>query len=218
MISVLLVDDQAIVRTGLRTLLSAEADITVIGEAEDGRGCLSALGRLSPDIIMMDIRMPNMDGIAATTEIVKAQPHARVCILTTYGIDEYVYDALAAGASGFLVKTDSPERIVATTRAIAAGEFALGADTTRHLAKRFLNGSRPRPQATDPLATLTTRERDVFLLIAEGMSNAEIAGRLFVGEGTVKTHVARILMKLDLRDRVQVVVFAHRQGLTDHGS
>jgi DNA-binding NarL/FixJ family response regulator len=158
-----------------------------------------------------------MDGIAATAAIVKSGSPARVCILTTYGIDEYVYDALAAGASGFLLKTDSTERIVTTIRAIAAGEFALGTQATQKLVERYLGGVRPRTSTEDPLAHLTARERGVFDLLAEGMTNAEIATRLHVGEGTVKTHVARLLMKLDLRDRVQVVVFAHRNGLCGPG-
>lgn len=214
MIRVLLADDQAIVRTGLRTLLGAEADIEVVGEACDGNQALALLGETAPDVILMDVRMPGMDGIAATAEVLARGSSARVCILTTYGIDEYVYDALAAGASGFLLKTDAPERIVATIRAIAAGEFALGTDTTEQLVIHYLSAARPSSDATDALASLTSREREVFALLAEGLSNAEIAKRLFVGEGTVKTHVVRILMKLGLRDRVQVVVFAHRNGLS----
>ncbi len=215
MIRVLLADDQAIVRTGLRTLLGAEPDIVVVGEAAHGNAVLAMLDQTLPDVILMDIRMPGLDGIATTTEVVRMGSPARVCILTTYGVDEYVYDALAAGASGFLLKTDAPARIVTTIRAIADGEFALGTDTTARLIERYLNGQRPTRGPRDPLAHLTARERDVFRALAEGLSNAEIADRLFVGEGTVKTHVARILMKLDLRDRVQVVVFAHRHGLAD---
>lgn len=215
MIRVLLADDQAIVRTGLRTLLGAEADIAVVGEAAHGNAVLAMLDQVLPDVILMDIRMPGLDGIATTTEVVRLGSPARVCILTTYGVDEYVYDALAAGASGFLLKTDAPGRIVTTIRAIADGEFALGTDTTARLIERYLHGQRPARDPRDRLAHLTARERDVFTALAEGLSNAEIADRLFVGEGTVKTHVARILMKLDLRDRVQVVVFAHRHGLAD---
>jgi DNA-binding NarL/FixJ family response regulator len=214
-IRVMLVDDQAIVRTGLRTLLGAESDLEVVGEAADGRRALALLDEARPDVILMDIRMPDMDGIAATTEIVRRQSPARICILTTYGVDEYVYDSLAAGASGFLLKTDSPERIVTTIRAIAAGEFALGTETTHRLMERYLRGTRPKSDAADVLEALTSRERDVFALVAQGLTNAEIAAHLFVGEGTVKTHVARILMKLRLRDRVQVVVFAHRNGIAD---
>lgn len=213
MIRVLLADDQAIVRTGLRTLLGAEADLLIVGEAADGHGVLALLDDARPDVILMDIRMPGLDGIATTAEIVRLDYSARVCILTTYGLDEYVYDALTAGASGFLLKTDSPTRIVATIRAIADGEFALGTETTGRLIERYLRSHRPTRDDSDPLAHLTARERDVFASLTDGLSNAEIADRLFVGEGTIKTHVARILMKLGLRDRVQVVVFAHRHGL-----
>jgi DNA-binding NarL/FixJ family response regulator len=212
MIRVLLADDQAVVRTGLTTMLSAEPDIEVVGEVDDGSAVARAVEELSPDLVLMDIRMPTMDGIEATAALVRSGSNVRVCVLTTYGLDEHVYDALAAGASGFLVKTDSPERIVSTIRAIASGEFALGTETTRVLVERYLTGS--RPEREDPLASLTPREREVFALVADGLSNGEIADALVVGEGTVKTHVARILMKLGLRDRVQVVVFAHRHGLS----
>jgi DNA-binding NarL/FixJ family response regulator len=211
-IRVMIVDDQAIVRTGLRTLLGAEPDFAVVGEAADGQGALTCVDQNAPDVVLMDIRMPDMDGIAATAEIVRRGSSARICILTTYGVDEYVYDSLAAGASGFLLKTDSPERIVATIRAIAAGEFALGKETTQRFVERYLQGTRPLSDG-DVLEALTSREREVFALLTQGLTNAEIADRLFVGEGTVKTHVARILMKLGLRDRVQVVVFAHRNGV-----
>jgi len=161
----------------------------------------------------MDIRMPDMDGIAATQEILRTGSATRVCILTTYNVDEYVFDALAAGASGFLLKTDSPERMVTTIRAVAEGEFCLGAEATATLVARYVQGARPSSGGPDPLAALTPREREVFRLVARGMSNAEIARNLVVGEGTVKTHVARILYKLALRDRVQVAVFAHSRGL-----
>lgn len=213
MISVLLVDDQAVVRTGLTTLLEAEPDIDVVAEAGDGVAALPLIARFQPDVVLMDVRMPMMDGIETTKRLVASGASCRVCVLTTYGVDETVYDALAAGASGFLLKTDSPSRIVSTVRAVAAGEFSLGTDATAHLVDRYLRGARPPDGAADPLADLTIREREVFALVAEGLSNAEIAGRLFVGEGTIKTHVARILMKLGLRDRLQVVVFAHRSGL-----
>jgi DNA-binding NarL/FixJ family response regulator len=212
-IRILLADDQAVVRTGLRTMLGAEPDLLVVGEAENGAQALAALESAAPDVILMDIRMPVLDGIAATAEVVARGSSARVCVLTTYGVDQYVYDALAAGASGFLLKTDSPQRIVTTIRAIASGEFALGTETTRQLVAQYLTAPRPSAAGDDPLAPLTTREREVFRLVADGLSNAEIAGYLWIGEGTVKTHVARILMKLSLRDRVQVVVFAHRNAL-----
>lgn len=213
MIRLLLVDDQAIVRTGLRTLLGVEPDFEVVGEVADGAAALRAVTDLAPDVVLMDIRMPVLDGIAATEAIVRGGSLSRVCVLTTYGLDEYVYDALAAGAAGFVIKTDSPDRIVAAIRAVAAGEFALGTDTTAQLVAGYLRGKRPSTNSGDPLGDLTPRERDVFALVARGMTNAEVAEVLVVSEGTVKTHVARLLMKLGLRDRVQVVVFAHRTGL-----
>jgi DNA-binding NarL/FixJ family response regulator len=213
MIRILLVDDQAIVRTGLRTLLEVEPDLEVVGEAGEGRSAVRRVAELAPDVVLMDIRMPDMDGIEATSAIVRTGSPTRVCVLTTYNVDEYVFDALAAGASGFLLKTDTPERIVATVRAVAEGEFALGADATATLVARYLRGARPSSEGQGPLAELTPREREVFTLVARGLTNAEIAGLLFVGEGTVKTHVARILYKLGLRDRLQVVVFAHASGL-----
>ena len=213
MITVALVDDQAVVRAGLRTLLGPEADITVVGEAADGESALAMVATTQPDVVLMDIQMPGLDGISATAVIAADPSHSRVCVLTTYGLDEYVYDALAAGASGFLLKTDTPERIIATVRSIAAGEFALGTETTASLISRFLeSGPQDRPDA-EQLDRLTPRELEVFLLLAEGLSNNEIAQRLFVGEGTVKTHVTRILMKLGLRDRVQAVVLAARNGM-----
>jgi DNA-binding NarL/FixJ family response regulator len=212
-IRLLLVDDQAIVRTGLRTLLEVEPDLTIVGEAANGRTAVRLVADLVPDVVLMDIRMPDMDGIAATEAIIRSGSATRVCILTTYNVDEYVFDALAVGASGFLLKTDAPERMVATIRAVADGEFALGAEATGTLIARYVSGVRPSSGDQDPLAALTPRERDVFLLAARGMTNAEIAGHLVVGEGTVKTHVARILFKLALRDRIQVVVFAHSRGL-----
>lgn len=213
MIGLLLVDDQAIVRTGLRTLLEVESDLEVVGEAAEGRTAVRLAAELAPDVVLMDIRMPDMDGIEATEAIMRAGSPARVCVLTTYNVDEYVFDALAAGASGFLLKTDAPERIIATVRAVAEGEFALGPDATAILVARYVRGARPSTDGRDPLGALTPREREVFTLVARGLTNAEISGRLFVGEGTVKTHVARILYKLGLRDRLQVVVFAHGKGL-----
>lgn len=213
MTRLLLVDDQAIVRTGLRTLLEVEPDLEVVGEAANGHAAVRAVDALDPDVVLMDVRMPDLDGIEATGRIVSSGARARVCILTTYSVDEYVFDALAAGASGFLLKTDSPERIIATVRAVAEGEFSLGAQATATLVARYVRGGRPQPPDRDPLADLTPREREVFALVARGLSNAEVAEVLVVGEGTVKTHVARILLKLGLRDRIQVVVFAHAQGL-----
>lgn len=211
-ITVLLVDDQAIVRAGLRTILEVHNDLRVVGEAADGREALAAAAALDPDVILMDIRMPRMDGIEATQALVRGGARSRVCALTTYGIDEHVYDALQAGAAGFLVKTDPPERIVDAVRAVAAGDAVLGSDTTALVVQWFLAGPRPGPSESSGTA-LTARETDVLTLLAEGLSNAEIARRLFIGEGTVKTHVARILTKLGVRDRVQAAVYAHRHRM-----
>lgn len=208
MIRVLLADDQALVRAGMRTLLEVEPDLLIVGEASDGREAVARTAALQPDVVLMDIRMPVLDGISATAQVVAARSPSRICVLTTYGLDDYLFDALRAGASGFLLKTDTPTRMIATIRAVAAGEFALGTQTTALLVQRYTSG--PRPGVEDRLRVLTPRERDVFWLLADGLSNSEIAARLFVGEGTVKTHVARILMKLDLRDRVQAVILAHR--------
>jgi DNA-binding NarL/FixJ family response regulator len=213
MIRVLLVDDQQIVRTGLRTLLDVEPDIEIVGEASNGREAVAAVAEYRPDVVLMDVRMPDMDGIQATQHIVKAGSLSRVCILTTYSVDDYVFDALAAGASGFLLKTDTPDRILATLRAVADGQFSLGAEATAAVVAKSLAAAPVAMPSEDLLADLTPREEEVFGLIAAGLSNAEIAHRLVVGEGTVKTHVARILMKLGLRDRIQVIVFAHRNGL-----
>jgi DNA-binding NarL/FixJ family response regulator len=212
-IRLVLADDQPVVRAGLVTLLAVEPDLVVVGEAANGREAIDLVRTTMPDVLLMDIRMPVLDGIAATTDLALRGSPCHVCILTTYGLDEYVHDALIAGAAGFLLKTDSPERIVSTIRAVAAGEFALGTETARQLADRFTSRGRPDQDSLGRLASLTDREREVFTLLADGLTNAEIAQRLYVGEGTVKTHVTRILTKLDLRDRVQVVVFAHRNDL-----
>lgn len=213
MIRVLIVDDQAIVRTGLRTLIEVEPDLLIVGESADGRDAIAQTARLVPDLVLMDIRMPGVDGIAATEAIVHSETTSRVCILTTYNVDQYVFDALAAGASGFLLKTDSPERMLATIRSVARGEFCLGAEATSTLVSGYLRRGRPAKRGEDPLAGLTSREREVFGLVAQGLSNSEIAAHLVLGEGTIKTHVARILAKLALRDRIQVVIFAHSRGL-----
>ena len=213
MIRVLLVDDQPIVRAGLRTLLGVESDIGIVGEAGNGRDAVRLTLDLRPDVVLMDVRMPGIDGIEANKQIMRSGLRTRVCVLTTYSVDDYVVDALAAGASGFLLKTDAPDRILATIRAVAQGQFSLGAEATAALVARSLAAAPVARASADVLASLTARERQVFELIAGGLSNAEIAQRLVVGEGTVKTHVARILMKLGLRDRIQVVVFAHRNGL-----
>jgi DNA-binding NarL/FixJ family response regulator len=215
-ITVLLVDDQGVVRAGLRTILEIHHDLRVIGEAANGNEALMMASTLDPDVVLMDIRMPGMNGIAATHSLVESGARCRVCILTTYGLDENVYDALEVGAAGFLVKTDPPELIVTAVRALAAGDTILGPETTRVLVRRFLTGSRPGGVAADlPARALTNREAQVLNLLADGLNNAEIAQRLFIGEGTVKTHVARILTKLAVRDRVQAAVYAHRHHLGD---
>jgi DNA-binding NarL/FixJ family response regulator len=211
-VRVLVADDQSVVRAGLRTLLDAEPGLSVVGEVDDGAAVPGAVALHDPDVVLMDVRMPHVDGIEATARLRRSGARARVCVLTTYAVDDYVYGALAAGASGFLLKTDTPERIAATVRAVAAGEFALGTETTRHLVARYLDQG-PRTPPPPALATLTTREREVFDLVAQGLPNAEVARRLGIGEGTAKTHVAHVLLKLGLRDRVQVVVFAHQHDL-----
>lgn len=213
MIDIVVVDDQAVIRAGLRTMFTAEPDFRVVGEADNGRTAVRMATELRPTVMTLDIRMPDMDGIEATRQVRASASEVGVCILTNYGMDELVYDALAAGASGFLLKTDSPERITATVRAVAAGEFALGTDTTAEMIGHFLRTPLPESSAQVLVDSLTGREREVFALVAQGLSNAEIAERLYLGEGTVKTHVAHILLKFGMRDRVQVVVFAHRNRL-----
>lgn len=213
MISVLVVDDQAIVRAGLRTILELREDVQVVGEAADGFQCLDMVDRLNPDIVLMDIRMPGLDGIETTRRLTARGSRARICVLTTYGIDEHVYDALQAGAVGFLVKTDPPERIVHAVHALAEGDTILGPETTARLVRHFLAAPRLSMPIRSPDPRLTDRESEVLQLLATGLSNAEIAHRLTIGEGTVKTHVARILAKLGVRDRVQAAVHAHQHGL-----
>lgn len=215
MIRVVLADDQAVVRGGLRMILESEQDIEVSAEAGDGRQTLDLVRELDPDIVLMDIRMPILDGIGATRRLVSSGSRSRVLMLTTYGLDENVYDALKAGAAGFLVKTTSPAQLVHAVRVVAAGEALLAPDLTRRLIDRFVTGLRPNTPATAELEALSPREREVLLLVAGGMSNAEIAAKLFVSDGTVKTHVARILSKLNLRDRVQVVVYAYERGIIE---
>jgi DNA-binding NarL/FixJ family response regulator len=215
-IRVLIADDQALVRTGFRMVLDAEEDLEVVGEAANGRQAVHSAGRLEPDVVLMDIRMPELDGIAATREIA-GDGAPRVLILTTFDLDEYVYGALEAGASGFLLKDAPPEQLTAAVRVVAAGEALLAPAITRKLIEDF---SRARPSAADPppgLDELTPREREVWELLALGISNGEIAETLVVSETTVKTHVARVLAKLGLRDRVQAVVLAYESGLVTPG-
>ena len=211
MIRVLLVDDEELVRTGLRMILDAEPDLTVVGDAADGIDALARMRELSPDVVLMDIRMPRMDGLEATRRMV-AQSDAKVVVLTTFDLDEHVYAALAAGASGFLLKDAPATQLVHAIRVAAGGDALLAPSVTRRLIARFAEDHAPTARPQLP-ADLTPRETEVLTLLAEGLSNAEIAERLFVGEATVKTHVARVLTKLGVRDRVQAVVLAYRSGL-----
>jgi DNA-binding NarL/FixJ family response regulator len=213
-IRVLIADDQPLIRAGLRTLLRSQDGIEVVGEASTGARAVTESARLAPDVVVMDIRMPGADGIAATAEVVRQPAAPRVLILTTYDTDEYVYDALAAGASGFLLKDARPEDLIDGVRVIAAGEALLAPAVTRRLISLFVTGSQARARRRDPrLDLLTDRELEVLGLMAQGMSNAEIAAALHVSGNTVKTHVARVLGKLDLRDRVHAAIFAHQSGL-----
>ena len=215
-IRVLIADDQSLVRAGFRLVLENHADIEVVGESSNGHEALFSAGRLQPDVVLMDIRMPELDGIAATREIT-AKHRTRVLVLTTYDLDEYVYDALQAGASGFLLKDTPPEQLVAGIRAVASGEALLAPTVTRRLIEEFARvGPVPkaRPQELDEL---TQRELEVLRLMARGMSNAEIAETLVLGETTIKTHVTHVLGKIGLRDRVQAVVLAYESGLVTPG-
>lgn len=215
MIRILIVDDQSLVRAGFRMILDAEDDIDVVGEAGDGSAAVADVERLRPDVVLMDIRMPGMDGVEATRRV---RDTTRVLILTTFDLDEYVVEALKAGASGFLLKDVPPEDLIAAVRIIAAGDALLAPAITRRLLDRFATTLRsPDRDAARALATVTEREREVLALVAQGMSNAEIAKSLFVGETTVKTHVSHLLMKLDARDRVQLVVFAYEAGVVSPG-
>jgi DNA-binding NarL/FixJ family response regulator len=217
-IRVLIVDDQALVRAGFRMILDAEREIEVVGEAADGREAIDLTGETRPDVVLMDIRMPELDGLEAARRILADGDGdtPKLLMLTTFDLDEYVYEALRAGASGFLLKDTPPEQLVAAIRVIAAGEALLSPSITRRVIAEYVRGSGPKPQAQFPrLADLTPRELEVLKLIARGLSNAELAKTLFVSETTVKTHVARILMKLNLRDRVQAVVLAYESGLVE---
>jgi DNA-binding NarL/FixJ family response regulator len=213
---VLLVDDQPLLRTGFRMILSAETDLTVVGEAGDGASAVELARRLRPDVVLMDIRMPGMDGIQATRALAGpgVEDPVKVLILTTFGLDEYVVESLRAGASGFLLKDAPPEDLVEAIRIVAAGEALLAPSVTRRLLDRVASRLPPANEDTIPaLSQLTDREMEVLKLMARGMSNAEIAAKLVVSETTVKTHVSRVLAKLDLRDRVQAVILAYETGL-----
>lgn len=213
MIRVVVADDQTLVRGGFRMMLDAQADLSVVGEAADGREAIRLVRELEPDVALMDIRMPELDGIEATRLLAQRGLATRVLVLTTFDLDEYVYDSLRAGASGFLLKDVTPEDLAAAVRTVARGEALLAPAVTRRLIEEFLRGPHPGSARPPSLAELTERESEVLGLIGRGLSNAEIATTLFVAETTVKTHVGQILRKLDLRDRVQAVVLAYESGL-----
>lgn len=216
-VSVLLVDDQDMVRAGFRLLLEAEPDVDVVGEAGDGRQAIDETRRLRPDVVLMDIQMPGMDGIEATRELSLADDPARVVMLTTFERDDYVFEALRAGASGFLLKNAPPEDLVEAIHVVAGGDALLAPSITRRVCEQFATQGIV-PSRVHELDGLTEREREVLVLIARGLSNGEIAQRLFLGEATVKTHVSRTLAKLGLRDRVQAVVTAYETGLVRPGT
>ena len=216
-IRVLIADDQSLVRAGFRLVLEHHDDIEVVGEASNGHEAVHSTSRLEPDVVLMDIRMPELDGIAATAQITQRHPAARVLVLTTYDLDEYVYDALQAGASGFLLKDTPPEQLAGGIRAVAAGAALLAPTVTRRLIEEFARVGATRRAQPPELDELTPRELEVLRLLARGMSNAEIAAHFVLGETTVKTHVAHVLNKLGLRDRVQAVVLAYESGLVTPG-
>jgi DNA-binding NarL/FixJ family response regulator len=215
-IRVLIADDQSLVRAGFRLVLENHPDLEVVGEASNGREAVHGAGRLEPDVVLMDIRMPELDGIAATRAITARHP-ARVLVLTTYDLDEYVYDALQAGASGFLLKDTPPAQLADGIRAVAGGEALLAPTVTRRLIEEFARLGPTRRARPPELEELTARELEVLRLLARGMSNAEIADALMLGDTTVKTHVAHVLSKLGVRDRVQAVVLAYESGLVVPG-
>ena len=212
-IRVLVVDDQSMVRAGFRLLLSGEDDIEVVAEASNGLEAVEKAARFHPTVVLMDIRMPQLDGLEATRRILAADSTARILILTTFDLDEYVYEALRAGASGFVLKDDPPEELLTAIRVVADGEALLSPAITKRVIKQFTRI--PPPEPPRQLDELTERELDVFRLIARGLSNAEIARELYISDTTVKTHITHLLMKLNLRDRVQAVVLAYETGLFD---
>jgi DNA-binding NarL/FixJ family response regulator len=215
-IRVLVADDQSMVRAGFRMLLSGEEDIEVVAEASNGLEAIDKAARFRPTVVLMDVRMPELDGLEATRRILATDDGARILILTTFDLDEYVYDALNAGASGFVLKDDPPEQLIAAIRTVAAGDALLSPTITKRVIKQFTRV--PRPAPPKEFDELTTREQEVFRLIADGLSNPEIAQELYISETTVKTHVTHILQKLNLRDRVQAVVLAYQTGLVARDS
>jgi DNA-binding NarL/FixJ family response regulator len=210
-IRVLVADDQSMVRAGFRMLLSGEEDIEVVAEARTGLEAVEKAARFRPTIVLMDVRMPELDGLEATRRILAADQDARVLILTTFDLDDYIYEGLSAGASGFVLKDDPPEQLIAAIRTVAAGDALLSPTVTKRVIQQFAHVPRAKPPKG--LDELTAREQEILQLIAEGLSNAEIGERLYISETTVKTHVTHILQKLDLRDRVQAVVLAYQSGL-----
>ena len=215
-IRVLVADDQSMVRAGFRMLLAGEEDIEVVAEAGNGLEAIDKAARFGPTVVLMDIRMPELDGLEATRRILAADDGARVLILTTFDLDEYVYEALRAGASGFVLKDEPPEHLLAAIRTVAGGDALLSPAVTKRVIEQFMRI--PRPTPPKELEDLTEREADVFRLVARGLSNAEIGRELYISEATVKTHITHILQKLDLRDRVQAVVLAHESGLLEADS
>jgi DNA-binding NarL/FixJ family response regulator len=217
-VRVLLVDDDNLMRAGLRAVLSSDQTIEVVGETPDGRLAVDSVRRLRPDLVLMDVRMPDIDGIAATRQVLAASPEVKVVILTTFEQDDYIFGALSAGASGFLLKRSRPEELLAAIHTVAAGDSLLSPSVTRTVIERVAQQPTPKPECSDQLEELTAREREVLELIARGLSNGEIAGALVIEESTVKTHIKRILMKLHLRDRIHAVIFAYETGVAQPGA
>ncbi len=205
------------VRAGLRSLLEGESGVLVVAEAVDGEQAVAEVRRHRPDVVLMDIRMPNMDGLQATRQLMAEETRTRVLVLTTFDLDEYVFDALQAGASGFLLKDATAEELIAAVRTLAAGDGILAPTVTRRVIEAFSDLARPDPALAARLASLSAREEEVLRLLARGLSNAEIAGQLFISDATAKTHVSNVLMKLRLRDRVHAVIFAYESGLLQTG-
>jgi DNA-binding NarL/FixJ family response regulator len=214
-IRVLVADDQSMVRAGFRMLLGGEPDIEVVAEAATGREAIAKADRFNPTVVLMDIRMPEMDGLEATRRILATEGAPRILILTTFALDEYIYDALSAGASGFVLKDDPPEQLIEAVRTVAAGDALLSPEVTKRVIRQF--NRLPRPSRPQGFEELTAREHEIFRLIAGGLSNSEIARELVISDSTVKSHITHILQKLGLRDRVQLVVLAYRAGLIDTG-
>ena len=218
MIRVLIADDQELVRSGFAMILEAEADITVVGEAEDGHAALAASGQLNPDVVLMDIRMPGLDGIEATRRLrATAGPQPKILILTTFDLDEYLYEAMKSGASGFLLKDAPKHELIHAVRSVAAGDALLAPALTRRLIEQYVRRPPPGARSTAELAALTDRELEVLRCLGRGQTNAEIAAKLYLSQATIRTHVSHILAKMNLRDRVQAVVLAYETGLIQPG-